>query len=127
MTEEEYLKKGKYIWQNYVPNNGQSDCVQGELFRAVVKLQDEAQRNGNMNWDEGHEILTNYILKTIEESNILEGSELKQFKGDIERVLDFKSPYTEDDLYTRLENTVIDFFVRYPEPIKYKHNPDLHR
>jgi hypothetical protein len=127
MTEEEYLNKGKYIWKNYVPKNGQSDSVQGELLRAVVKLQDEAQRNGNMNWDEGHVILAKFILKTIEESNILDNGELKQFKDDIERVLDFESPYIENDLYKRLEHAVIDFYMRYPEPIKHKHNPDLHR
>lgn len=60
MTEEESLEIGKFIWRNYVPKSGQSKTVQGELLRGNEKLRDESQRNGNINWDEGHEILARY-------------------------------------------------------------------
>jgi len=127
MNDTEYRNKCKYIWKNYVPSSGQSDYVQGELLRAVAKLEDEAQRNGNINWDKGHEILALYLSDTIEESNVLDKKQLKKFKTDIKRVLKYKEPYTEDDLYTRLEHAVVDFFMQNPDPIKREHNPDLHR
>jgi hypothetical protein len=110
-----------------VPSRGQSDYVQGELLRAVAKLQDEAQRNGNINWDEGHEIFALYLSDTIKESNILDEKQLKKFKKDIKCILKYKEPYTEDDLYTRLEYTVVDFFMQNSDPIKREHNLDLHR
>jgi len=44
MTDMEYSDKCKFLWKNYVPPRGQSDFVQGELLRAVAKLEDEAQR-----------------------------------------------------------------------------------
>jgi hypothetical protein len=57
VTEEEYQDLGKFVWRTYVPKRGQATTVQGELLRANEKLRDESQRNGNINWDEGHEIL----------------------------------------------------------------------
>ena len=56
MTDDEYRELGRFIWQTYVPKRGQAATVQGELLRANEKLRDESQRNGNINWDEGHEI-----------------------------------------------------------------------
>ncbi len=75
MNNNEYRDKGRFIWKNYVPKSGQSNYVQGELLRTIEKLRDEAQRNGNVNWDEGYEILSNYLLSTIEKSNILNNSD----------------------------------------------------
>jgi hypothetical protein len=57
-----YFNEAKFLWQNYVPKSGQAETIQGELIRAIVKLQDEAQRNGNGNWDQGFEIFCQFIL-----------------------------------------------------------------
>jgi len=127
MTDKEYLEKAKYIWKTLVPSRGQADTVQGELLRAIASLQDEAQRNGNCNWDDGHEIQANYLLEVIENSKMLEKKKLKQFKHDIARLLKFKSPYLENDLYKRITHIVVDFYMKYPDPIKHKYNIDLHR
>ena len=127
MTDKEYLKKEKYIWETLVPSSGQADTVQGELLRSLAKLQDEAQRNGNANWDEGHEILAHYLLEVIEDSKILDDKKLTQFKHDITILLKFRSPYLENDLYTRIAHIVVDFYMKYPNPIKHKHNVELHR
>ncbi|MFD3274338.1 hypothetical protein ACE3MS_30040 [Paenibacillus dendritiformis] len=48
-----YFNEAKYLWQTYVPKQGQAETVQGELIRAIEKLRGEAQRNGNINWDKG--------------------------------------------------------------------------
>jgi len=127
MTDIEYREKAKYIWKTYVPSRGQADCVQGELLRAISKLEDEAQRNGNINWDEGHEILAQYILDTLLKANIFDDKKLKQLQKDIKRILNYKAPYTEDDLYARITHLIVDFFIHFPEPIKHKHNIDLDR
>ena len=42
MTNKDYLEKEKYIWKTFVPSSGQAEYVQGELLRAIAKLQDEA-------------------------------------------------------------------------------------
>ena len=127
MTPEEYLELGRHIWRTYVPKHGQSETVQGELLRANEKLRDESMRNGNVNWDHGHEILARYILNTLTESPNVDDDAKTQLRLDIERVLDFEHPYTEDDLFDRIERVLLDWCALHPEPVPRSLNPDLHR
>ncbi|MGB5336659.1 MAG: hypothetical protein WBN07_13640 [Woeseiaceae bacterium] len=127
MTEEEYRELGRYIWQNFVPRSGQSDTVQGELLRASEKLRDEAHRNGNINWDGGHEILANFIKKTLTASRDLPWLQKKQLKSDIDIVLNHEKPYLEDDVFDRIERAILDWYIKNRNPIPREHNPDLHR
>jgi hypothetical protein len=127
MTEGEYREIGRFIWESYVPKSGQSDTVQGELLRANEKLRDECQRNGNANWDAGHEILANYILTTLTESPDVSGEAKIGLKRDVGRILDHEHPYTEDDLFDRIERKICDWYSLNREPISRTHNPDLHR
>ena len=52
-----YPEEARSLWRTSIRCIGQADTVQGELLRAVEKLPDEAQRNGNLNWGGGHEAL----------------------------------------------------------------------
>ena len=73
MTSEEYLEKGKFIWQNFVPKSGQAETVQGELLRAIEKLRDEAHRNGNANFNKNcHGILVEYLREKLTDKKILD-------------------------------------------------------
>lgn len=127
MTEDEYRELGRHVWQTYVPKRGQAETVQGELLRANEKLRDESQRNGNMNWDEGHEMLARFLLDTLTESHVLSDQAKAQLRSDIERVLDFEDPYTEDDLFDRIERALLDWCAAHPEPVPRAPNPALHR
>jgi ankyrin repeat protein len=62
VNNKNYLETAKTIWKKLVPKSGQADTIQGELLRAIEKLRDEAQRNGNINYSENcHEILIDYL------------------------------------------------------------------
>ena len=127
MTEEEYREIGRFIWKSYVPKQGQSSTVQGELLRANEKLRDESQRNGNINWDSGHEILANYVLKTLTESPDVPPTAKAELRSDIDRVLDYEHPYTGDDLFDRIERKIFDWYVLNKQPIPRSLNPELRR
>ncbi len=127
MSEPNYIEIGRFIWQNYVPKSGQADTVQGELLRANEKLRDESQRNGNINWDQGHEILARFILETLQSSSDVSAEAKVQLERDILRILDYEHPYTEDDLFDRVEKVIFDWYLRNKEPIPRSKNPDLHR
>ena len=127
MPEPNYTEIGRFIWQNYVPKSGQADTVQGELLRANEKLRDESQRNGNINWDQGHEILARFILETLQSSSDVPAEAKVQLERDILRILDYEHPYTEDDLFDRVEKVIFDWYLRNKEPIPRSKNPDLHR
>jgi hypothetical protein len=127
MAHEDYLKLGQYLWKTYVPKTGQADTMQGELLRAIEKLRDECLRNGNGNWDLGHEILAQYLLDTLTTSPDVPDAAKRQLKLDIERILDFEHPLTEDDVFNRVERTILDWYLYNQEPIPRAKNPKLHR
>ena len=81
-----------WIWRNLVPKSGQADTVQGELLRAVEKLRWEAQTNGNINWDEGFEILIAFLEKNLLSHPGLDASKREVIHRDLERLLFFASP-----------------------------------
>lgn len=122
-----YYKETKYLWNTYVPKKGQALTVQGELVRAVEKLRDEAQRNGNINWDNGHEILSDYVYQILVESDIFDEISLTDIKKKVDRIKDYDNPYVEDDLYNDLLDYIVEWYKNNQEPIERVENPDLHR
>jgi hypothetical protein len=122
-----YFEEARDLWRTYVPRSGQAASVQGELIRAVEKLRDEAQRNGNVNWDHGFEILARFLRDTLVTSGPFAPPILKQIERDVARLLNFETPETDDELYDRLTDRVVEWARAHPDPLPHKHNPDLHR
>ena len=122
-----YFEEARMLWQTYVPASGQADTVQGELIRAIEKLQDEAQRNGNINWDEGHEIFGDFILETLCASMVFDKTATNEIKADIARLRDFEHPCLEDDLYDRLTDRIVEWSRHNKDPIPHANNPRLKR
>jgi hypothetical protein len=122
-----YFKEAKFIWQNYVPKSGQSETVQGELLRVIEKLRYEAQNNGNGNWDRGFEHFCDYIWKTLSESGSFESNVLVELKSDLDRLRDYIHPYLDDDLYDRVTEHIVEWYLEHKEPIKREIDPNLHR
>ncbi len=127
MTPEAYLALGRHVWQTYVPPSGQADTVQGELLRANEKLRDEAQRNGNANWDEGHEILARYVLETLEAWPALAPERKVRLRADVALLTVPDAPYLDDDAFDRVERCILDWCAAHPEPVARARNPALRR
>jgi hypothetical protein len=127
MTEEEYFDKAKFIWQNYVPKSGQSNYVQGELLRAVEKLRDEAQRNGNINFHEKcHGILITYLRTKLSDKKVFDQKKISQINIDLNRLSIEDQPYTEDDIFDRIAERIVDWYMVYPELIPHEKNDELY-
>ena len=127
VSKLKYSEEAKYIWQNYVPKSGQADTVQGELIRAIEKLRFEAQDNGNMNWDEGFVHFCDYIWEVLNSWGKFNNEALSGIRIDLNRILDFENPYYEDDLYNRISDYIIQWYLQNKEPIKREIDPNLHR
>ncbi|HRF99868.1 MAG TPA: hypothetical protein PKZ75_02055 [Bacteroidia bacterium] len=126
MTADEYLETGKFIWKNYVPKSGQAETVQGELLRAIEKLADEAQRNGNINFNEDcHTIFISFIRKYLNDEKLFDKATIKQINQDLDTISIEDEPYTEDDLYDRLRERIIDWYLNNKTPIPNSKNPTL--
>jgi hypothetical protein len=137
----------KWIWQNLVPKSGQAASVQGELLRAVEKLRWEAQENGNMNWDDGFVSLLSFLEYQVLSFKDLPPEFTQRLLNDVETLKSYvpppeddvaatedddeisaeSLPYTEDDLYDRLEAFVVAFSRAHPELIPHQPNLQLRR
>jgi hypothetical protein len=120
-----YLDEAKAIWQTQVPERGQAATVQGELLRAVEKLRDEARRNGNVNWGDGHERLRSYIQRHLSEPGILPSDEQTTLRSDLDRLADYERPETDDSVYDRISDGVVLWARAHPEPVPHQHDPAL--
>lgn len=123
--EMKHLETAKIIWQTLVPKSGQADTVQGELLRAVEKLRDEAQRNGNINYDKSHLILANFLRNTLISSGIFNAGEIEKIESESEKLMHEEYPYTEDDVYDYLGDKVCEFYLAKPTLVKHENNPEL--
>ncbi|MFC4144735.1 hypothetical protein ACFO0M_00530 [Micromonospora mangrovi] len=123
----QYFQEARHLWQTYVPRSGQAKTVQGELIRAVEKLRDEAHRNGNVNWDDSHEILARFLRDTLVASGLFAPAIAEQIDRDVARLLNVDMPETDDAPYDRLTDRVVEWAREHPDPVPHKHNPDLHR
>lgn len=103
ISEEEYFKNEKYLWDTYVPKSGQATTIQGEMLRACEKLADEAQRNGNGNFnDDCHKILLDFLRIQLNDPKVFSAQTIKQINNDLDLLSNPNEPYTEDGVYERI-------------------------
>jgi hypothetical protein len=122
-----FFEEAGHLWRNFAPARGQADTVQGELIRAVEKLRDEAQRNGNINWDDGHQILAAYVRDTLLNSGLFDENALREIESDVARVLLYDEPETSDEPFDRLSDRIVEWSRAHPEPVPRAHDPRLRR
>ena len=121
-----YPQEARSLWRTWVPHSGQAATVQGELLRAVEKLRDEAQRNGNINWDGGYETLIAYLRDNLLGSPLFGQTAAEETESGLDRLSRFEFPETSDAPYDRLADRVIEWCHAHPEPVPHTRNPDLH-
>lgn len=142
-----YFDECKYIWKNYVPKNGQSNCLQGELLREIEKIRCEAQDNGNINWDDDYSYFCDFIVKSLNSQSIFNDNEKEETavimnyindcgfyaqqvnngeisQGDIDIS---KIAYTKDNLYDIICDKIGKLHQSNPSPIPYQINHNLKR
>lgn len=125
--ELNYFEKAKFIWKKFVPRSGQAKTVQGEMLRAIEKLRDEAQRNGNINFNENcHYLLIAYLRKYLIAPSLFETTTLNQINLDLDRLLESNHPYIEDGIYDRINDRIVDWFDKNPNGLPHHENPDLY-
>ena len=67
MNIKESAKIWQDLWSKLVPKKGQADTVQGDLVRVIGRMTHELVSNGYSNWDDGYEIMCNFLEKTLED------------------------------------------------------------
>jgi len=127
INKKNYDKTAKVIWQKLVPSRGQADTIQGELLRAIEKLRDEAQRNGNVNFHKNcHRLLLKFLKETLLDKTIFTKEELLTLKTDLKKISYKTMPYTEDDAYDNITKRLIDWYLANPKQIPNPKNEALY-
>ena len=126
INNKDYNKTAKVIWQKLVPNSGQAETVQGELLRAIEKLRDEAQRNGNCNFNKNcHGLLVKYLKHYLMDESIFRKETILEIKKDLKQLSYKTIPYTEDAIYDRITKRIVDWYLANPKQIAHIKNEKL--
>ncbi|YCK32872.1 hypothetical protein ACNF49_01830 [Actinomadura sp. ATCC 39365] len=110
--------------------HGRHACDQVKLVhhsRGRNQLRDEAQRNGNINWDEHHERLLAYLRESLIRSGLFTEEILAELAMDLDRLADFEHPITNDAPFDRITYRVVDWCRAQPEPVRHEHDLHLQR
>ncbi len=124
-----WMKRHAELWERLVPRSGQADTVQGELIRVTGRLADEANRNGNNNWDEGHELWCDFLEAMLLGGDSFSEAERARIADALERARDFDHPDTSGHggpLYL-LTEMAVRWCDAHPELVPHAHDPRLRR
>lgn len=126
------------LWKSLVPENGDAPTLQGELVRALGRIESEYFRNGMMNWGDGshyYENLTQLIHATLKTEKTFSKLVQKVIDGDIGEIkLSGKSSgiaffggnaLLQSDVersHQRLGALITIWCQRHPEPVPYVDN-----
>ncbi len=122
-----YFETAKIIWKKLVPRSGQADTVQGELLRAIEKLRDEAQRNGNGNFNKNcHGLLIKYLRQHLGAEHVFDKVKMEEIRKDLDRLSIKNRPYIEDDIYDRITERIVDWYLKNPVQILHEKSAELY-
>ncbi|CAM4055640.1 hypothetical protein [Saccharibacillus endophyticus] len=115
------------LWESLVPDGGQAATVQGELIRSVGRLRDEAERNGNANWDEGYELFCDFIEITFRPLRMADPHARERIEVILNRMRQPNIAYLDYALFDELEDYAVDWCKSHPEPIPKPNDPRQYR
>ena len=101
-ADPDYFEEAKRIWHEFVPPSGQASTIQGELLRAVEKLRDEALRNGNGNWDDGFQLLLQFLGKHLSDAKVFGADQVRRSRAILERLAHSNDPELDEAPYDYL-------------------------
>ena len=117
---QEYAGECQYIRDHYIPEEGPSEVLQGELLREIEILRNEAKVHGNVHW--GMDFV--YFCENIKWklTNLSVYSEVELLK--INLIIDYLKytgenslSYTKDNLYDILADLIGKLQSVHPDPI----------
>jgi len=127
-----YESRFQYYWKELVPPMNEADTKQGELVRCIGNLEDEANRNGNENWDELNEEEVDYLTKNLVDVEFFDNAVCRDLRSDLDEIRkagrnDVGSS-ADDEVYNRVIRLVVDWCDAHPEPIELRpRDPNIRR
>ncbi|SHK13498.1 hypothetical protein SAMN05444159_2512 [Bradyrhizobium lablabi] len=130
VSELEWWKEHQRLWNQLVPKSGQADTVQGELIRCTGRFSDEAYRNGNVNWDAGHEQMLDFVERTLNQANTFDETQkakVREAVRSIRESIDGPDLSGHGSALYLLSEMAVRWCLANPKPVPHAKNPDLKR
>jgi hypothetical protein len=84
---DDYRKqRWKQLCKELVPPAGEADTWQGEVLRLIANAEDEANRNGFMNWDEEDDRDMDFYVKTLCDDSTFDGPTKEKIRSCAQRI-----------------------------------------
>jgi hypothetical protein len=123
--KKKLTKKIEMVWEKFIPQNGQSDYIVGEMVRGNERLRSEAHRNGNINWwEDCHPKFIETLRKHLNDDSLFDEATLKQINADLNTLSKEEEPYIEYDIYNRLKSCIVQWYLKYGDK-KREHDPTI--
>ncbi len=84
--DENWQQTLRRLRKNLVPLSGEAETLQGELVRCVDNLNDEATRNGWMNWDAGDEEAIEVLRRYLPDGAVFSEEVNQQIRAALDKV-----------------------------------------
>lgn len=109
-----WQEQHKELWDMLVPKKEHANTIQGELIRAIGKIEYELLDNGAINWDDEYQKMANSIGIYLSKGNPL-SSELQQEALDLANSINRD---TEEKQLYRLNELIVKWILNNPELIE---------
>ncbi|MBZ4033495.1 ankyrin repeat domain-containing protein [Flavobacterium sp. 17A] len=93
-----------------IPPTGSAKTIEAEMLRGLDILQDEAYRNGNINYNQQHKDFAQFILLTLTTSTVFDDKEIKTISSNVKKLMSAKKPYLDDDVYDYLTDKICVYY-----------------
>lgn len=109
-----YQKEYDALFDLLVPRSGQSESVQGELVRAIRKLESDYKRNGSANFFHSYRSLATLLRRRLRLKSLFDAVTIRQIGADIAlmrehgrgRSLNYSD---SEDCYDRITDRVVEY------------------
>lgn len=108
-----YQKEYDTLFDLLVPRSGEAESIQGELVRAIRKLESDYYRNGSANFFPHYRGLATFLRKHLRLKSIFDTATIEQIEKDIETMKEHGRGYVDynegEDCYDRITDRVVEY------------------
>lgn len=106
-----YQKEYDEIFDLLVPQSGEAESLQGELVRAIRKLESDYYRNGSANFFPSYQRLATFLRQRLSLKSIFDEETIAQIEEDIETMRQHGRGFTgaDENCYDRITDRVVEY------------------
>ncbi len=108
-----YQKEYDALFDLLVPESGEAESIQGELVRAIRKLESDYYRNGSEHFFSRNRGFATFLRKKLRLKSIFDEATIRQIEEDIEMMKQHGRGYLEyddgEDCYDRITDRVVEY------------------